>query len=152
MSKRKNNFKKQSFTLLEILIALLILSTALTGIGLKGAKLIRGERFERAMEIFSDHIDFAYEILLLYQTDFTLILEKKSNEVFLSYLIEGADSNFAKKIARPQIIKGIEKMIVNGEELSLLTLHFSKDNGSYEKKVIFAMGSKKRLFTVKGAL
>ena len=142
--------KRHSFTILEILIAITILAMALAAVGIQGAKLIRQERFERAMEIVSDQIDFAYELLLLHQTDFTMTFRLQGNALLCSYEVLGNDV-FHKIIARPQLIK-IHSFFLNNEERNVAILHFSKDNLTEKTELRFSNRYQTRLFSLNGAL
>lgn len=69
------NATARYFTLLEILIVLLILSVVAGLIGFNATKMMREQRFKSAVEWINDKIQTATNIMSVFNSDITLILE-----------------------------------------------------------------------------
>lgn len=121
--------KAGSFTLLEILVTLALLSIVLTGIGINIPVLLRHERFESGVERVMDEIAFANELMVIYQTDVSLTLMAEGDGVVISYDIASMEVKriFKNKVGKDLFIKGIESLCFMGGEKNHLILKFCAD-------------------------
>lgn len=103
---------KRSFTLLEILIVMLLISAALGALSLQIAKAIKKERFERGVEQVITKLMLAQELMLDYHCDACLTLRQQQSGILCTIQLNTPlPHHLERSINRYSHIKGIEGII-----------------------------------------
>ena len=99
---------KRSFTLLEIVIALILISTCSTVVGIKITKAVEKHRFYSNAKLIEDKLNFCQKIALSSQEDiyFSINSLKKGSEYFIS-----KDENKGLLLKKKKLKKVFKKSI-----------------------------------------
>lgn len=122
--------KTRSFTLLEVLLALLLLSSLFAAAAFTVPRWLEESRLDRALEKVSSRIQLGQTIALSYQANLDLILsqeEKTLSLIFNAPWLQGKP--FLKKACAPLSIFGVEHIALNGQESRTITLQFRPREG-----------------------
>jgi len=139
---------KQSFTLLEMLIVIVLISTSFSVIAIQIPKALKMERFEVAVEAVIAKITLAQELMLDYRTDVTLTLAQDKRGIRCDFKLDQPMSRKVKaKLKKNLAIRGIETIAFNGEPTPAVDLLFDGTLGATPRGRLL-LGSKKHKTTL----
>ena len=134
---------KRSITLIEMMIVISLIATALGGMALPLSKALKGEKFERGVDRVIGKIMLAQELMLDFHTDVQLILEQDKEGEAIHCLILVAiplPPQIEKGINHRPHIAGIRQMAFNHEDKDRMELSFDGSFGVLPQGTLTLMG------------
>ena len=99
--------KKYSFTLIEVLICLLLLSMSGSMVIYKGWKMLQEHRFSTSCEKIASEIQLTKGLAIAYQMDIYLILEQRGSQVFVTRVTDFAPEGIKVLFQKANVLSEI---------------------------------------------
>lgn len=135
----------RKFTLLEILIALVLILIASSAIGIKMNGAIKKKRFHSNIDCFADRIVTAQKLALITQTDWSGYLEKQMDHWILFISSEEGKTKELKRLKMSYFDISLNGRIVKNR----LDFEFLASGGMLPEGILsFTQGNLKRDFSL----
>lgn len=131
---------------------MVILSAVLGAAALPLSKALRTERFERGVDQIITRLAFAQEVMLDFETDVLVTLEREDKEITCSIKTQKVlPPAFEKILNLHKKIQGIDEMSFDNEILNKIEIHFDSSLGTTTKgKLTLHLGNQEEILTLKG--
>ena len=141
MKSRLKSTRRVNFSLLEIIVALVILVMAMAFVGIKGVGLIQTYRFENAMESIKREVGLTHQVATSYQIDIDFKLEQTAKGVAVTRVTDERLRHLVPFFKDQLFFKGLK---FSDEGVNNHTIHFY-GSGWVEPRKGFYLGSKQNV-------
>jgi prepilin-type N-terminal cleavage/methylation domain-containing protein len=126
----KTTRNKSPFTLIEMLIVLTLIASALGALSLQISKALKGERFERGVEQVIAKLTLAQELMLDFHTDVHLTLTQEKGGVVCTLKTDlRLPDHLERAINLYNKIEGIEQMCFDNRAKAIIALYYDGATG-----------------------
>lgn len=144
--------RQYAFTLLELMLvlALLVMASGVCVIAIP--KAMNKEKFSQGVEKFIDKVMLAQELMLNYQADVQLNIQKDSEGKILCVFCaeRGVPPSILLRLNNDPVLPGIQKVEWNNKEKALTILHFSASENLCPHGSLTLIGSHERTLFLAG--